>query len=105
MIIRHFASVAYTFGGARDIWDTKSVSMAIGSDVTFYSKPSILDRLYGDNPVSWKLFVRIRPGKMDLGSMHRTMHRALTKKNATISHNMMKASLNERTGTETEEDA
>ena len=64
----------YTLGGARDIWDTDKVSMAIGSDVTFYSKPSILDRLYGNNPVSWKLFVRIRPGKMDM-KMH-GMHRA-----------------------------
>ena len=60
----------YTFGGARDIWDTNKVSVAIGSDVTFYSKPSILDRLYGNNPVSWKLFMRIRPGKMDLQRMH-----------------------------------
>jgi hypothetical protein len=60
---------AYTFGGARDIWNTAKVSLAVGGDVTFYSKPSILDRLYGNNPVSWKLFFRIRPGKMDM-SMH-----------------------------------
>jgi hypothetical protein len=60
----------YTFGGARDIWDTDKVSVAIGSDVTFYSKPSILDQLYGKNPVSWKLFVRVRPGKMDMQKMH-----------------------------------
>ena len=60
---------AYTFGGVRDLWDTDKVSFAIGSDVTFYSKPSVLDRIYGSNPVSWKLFFRIRPGKMDM-SMH-----------------------------------
>jgi hypothetical protein len=57
---------AYTFGGARDIWNTKKVSFAIGSDLTFYSKPALLDRIYGNNPVSWKLFFRIRPGKMDM---------------------------------------
>jgi hypothetical protein len=45
------------------------VSLAIGSDLTFYSKPSVLDRIYGNNPVSWKLFFRVRPGKMDM-SMH-----------------------------------
>ena len=39
---------AYTFGGARDIWNTDKVSFAIGSDLTFYSKPSILDRIYGE---------------------------------------------------------
>ncbi len=61
---------AYTFGGARDLWNTDKVSFALGSDFTFYSKPSILDRIYGTNPVSWKLFFRIRPAKMDMTSMH-----------------------------------
>jgi hypothetical protein len=61
---------AYTFGGARDIWNTDKVSLAIGGDLTFYSKPSILDPIYGSNPVSWKLFFRLRPGKMDMQSMH-----------------------------------
>jgi len=63
---------AYTFGGVRDIWNNDKVSMGIGSDLTFYSKPSILDRIYGNNPVSWKLFFRIRPGKMDMSTMHGT---------------------------------
>nr|ALS89528.1 protein of unknown function DUF2617 [uncultured bacterium] len=61
---------AYTFGGARDLWNTKDVSFAVGSDLSFYSKPAILDRIYGSNPVSWKVFFRIRPGKMDVTSMH-----------------------------------
>jgi hypothetical protein len=63
---------AYTFGGARDIWKNDKISMAIGSDLTFYSKPAVLDQLYGANPVSWKLFVRLRPAKMDMASMHGT---------------------------------
>jgi hypothetical protein len=63
---------AYTFGGARDIWKNERISMAIGSDLTFYSKPAVLDQLYGANPVSWKLFVRLRPGRMDMASMHGT---------------------------------
>jgi hypothetical protein len=60
---------AYTFGGVRDFLSNDKVSVGIGSDLTFYSKPAILDRIYGTNPVSWKLFFRIRPGKMDM-SMH-----------------------------------
>lgn len=67
---------AYTFGGARDVWTTEKVSLAIGSDLTFYSKPAILDQLYGANPVSWKLFFRIRPGKMSMaghGDSHGSM--------------------------------
>jgi hypothetical protein len=61
---------AYTFGGVRDLWNTDKVSFGVGSDLTFYSKPPILDQIYGSNPVSWKLFFRIRPGKMDMQSMH-----------------------------------
>ena len=42
--------------------------MAIGSDLTFYSKPSVLDAVYGNNPVSWKVFLRLRPSKMDMST-------------------------------------
>ncbi|HEX8146681.1 MAG TPA: hypothetical protein VF591_05850 [Pyrinomonadaceae bacterium] len=55
---------AYTFGGARELWNTEKLSLAVGSDLTFYSKPAALDALYGRSPVSWKLFFRLRPGKM-----------------------------------------
>jgi hypothetical protein len=55
---------AYTAGGARDVWNTDKTSLAIGSDVTFYSKPSILDSIYGAHPVSWKVFLRLRPSSM-----------------------------------------
>jgi hypothetical protein len=61
---------AYTFGGARDVWTTNKVNLAIGSDVTLYSKPAVLDQFYGANPVSWRLFLRLRPGKMDVGHRH-----------------------------------
>ncbi|OLE52225.1 MAG: hypothetical protein AUG51_19160 [Acidobacteria bacterium 13_1_20CM_3_53_8] len=71
---------AYTFGGVRDIVDSSNVSLAIGSDVTFYTKPVILDPLYGQNPVSWKLFFRIRPGRMNMNSMH-LMHRSMNGSN------------------------
>ena len=60
---------AYTFGGARDVFTSEKITMAAGSDLTFYSKPTVLDQIYGSNPVSWKLFLRFRPGKMDM-SMH-----------------------------------
>ena len=61
---------AYTFGGARDVLANQKLSVAIGSDLTFYSKPDVLDQLYGDHPVSWKLFLRLRPGRMDMNAMH-----------------------------------
>jgi hypothetical protein len=63
---------AFTFGGARDVVSNNKVSLALGSDLTFYSKPSVLDQLYGSHPVSWKLFMRLRPAKMDMNSTHGT---------------------------------
>jgi hypothetical protein len=67
-----FRISAYTFGGVRDVWNTDKLSLGIGSDVTFYSTPAVLDRIYGTNPVSWRLFLRLRPRKMDMSSMHGT---------------------------------
>lgn len=64
---------AFTFGGARDVWDTNKVSLAIGGDVTVYSKPSILDRIYGDDPVSVKVFFRLRPSKMTMNNSNAEM--------------------------------
>ena len=57
---------AYTFGAARDLWTTNKISFAVGGDLTFYSKPSILDPLYGNNPMSWKIFFRLRPARMKM---------------------------------------
>jgi hypothetical protein len=62
---------AYTLGGARDIWNTDKLSVAIGSDLTFYSKPAVLDLIYG-HPISWKLFLRVRPANMKMGDNHQT---------------------------------
>lgn len=61
---------AYTLGGARDVVTNERISIAFGSDLTFYSKPAALDPIYGSNPVSWKLFLRLRPGKMNMHSAH-----------------------------------
>jgi hypothetical protein len=62
---------AYTFGGARDVWTHPKLSIAIGSNFTFYSKPALLEAIYGAHPVSWKLFMRLRPGKMEMSSVHK----------------------------------
>jgi hypothetical protein len=64
---------AYTFGAAREIWNTARLSVAVGGDFTFYSKPPVLDELYGGNPTSYKFFIRLRPSKMTM-SGHNGMH-------------------------------
>jgi hypothetical protein len=57
---------AYTFGYVRDVWDTERMSVGIGGDFTFYSKPAPLDSIYGDSPKSYKFFLRLRPGRMKM---------------------------------------
>jgi hypothetical protein len=67
----------YTFGGARDIWNTAKLSVALGGDFTFYSKPHALDALYGANPTSYKFFLRLRPSKMKMDA-HAGTHQMTT---------------------------
>jgi hypothetical protein len=55
---------AYTFGGVRDLVHNEHWQIGLGGDVTFYSKPAVLNPIYGDNPVSFHVFLRIRPGFM-----------------------------------------
>ena len=55
---------AYTVGGSRDLWSSERLITALGGDVTFYSKPSILDPIYGNHPTSYRIFINLRPGPM-----------------------------------------
>ena len=52
----------YTFGGVRDLVHNQHWQVGLGADVTFYSKPAVLDPIYGDSPVSFHVFLRVRPG-------------------------------------------
>jgi hypothetical protein len=61
---------AYTFGGERDLVEGRSGQLGLGADVTFYSKPSVLDASYGNFPVSFQIYLRMRPGR----SEHRHSH-------------------------------
>lgn len=54
---------AYTFGGVRDLVQNSKWQLGLGADVTFYSKPSVLDASYGSNPVSFQIYLRVRPGR------------------------------------------
>jgi hypothetical protein len=53
---------AYTFGGVRDLIQNHHWQLGLGADVVFYSKPGVLDSTYGDRPVSFHIFLRLRPG-------------------------------------------
>jgi hypothetical protein len=65
---------AYTLGAARDLWNTETLSVAVGGDFTFYSKPAALDAIYGGNPTSYRLFLRLRPGRMSMSGQGHTGH-------------------------------
>lgn len=56
---------AYTFGGVRDLLHNQHWQLGLGGDVTFYSKPAVVDPVYGNAPVSFHVFVRVRPGFME----------------------------------------
>jgi hypothetical protein len=53
---------AYTFGGTRDLVQNRAYQLGLGADVTVYSKPGLLDAAYGSYPVSFQIFLRVRPG-------------------------------------------
>jgi len=55
---------AYTFGGVRDLIHDKAWQLGMGADVTFYSETALLDAAYGNNPVSFQIFLRMRPAKL-----------------------------------------
>jgi hypothetical protein len=56
---------AYTFGGVRDLVESHSWQLGLGADITFNTKPAVLDSAYGTNPVSFRIFLRVRPGLME----------------------------------------
>lgn len=53
---------AYTFGGVRDLVANSKLRLGLGGDFTVYSKSSALDVAYGTYPVSFQIFLRLRPG-------------------------------------------
>jgi hypothetical protein len=58
---------AYTFGGVHDLLQNRTGQIGLGADVTFYSKPASLNAIYGSNPVSFRVFLRLRPGRSEHG--------------------------------------
>jgi hypothetical protein len=57
-----FRIAEYTFGGVRDFVHNGHWQLGLGADLTFYSKPAVLDPIYGNRPVSFHVFLRVRPG-------------------------------------------
>jgi hypothetical protein len=60
-LLPSFRIGAYTFGGARDLIQGHLGQLSLGGDLIFYSKPPTLDSAYGRNPISFQVFLRVRP--------------------------------------------
>jgi hypothetical protein len=56
---------AFTFGGTRDLVQNHVWQLGAGADATVYSKPSVLNATYGTYPVSFQVFLRMRPGRRE----------------------------------------
>jgi hypothetical protein len=64
-LLPSFRIGAYTFGAARDVIQSRVWQLAMGADLTFYTKPSIPDSPYRKNPLSFQVFLRVRPALSD----------------------------------------
>jgi hypothetical protein len=53
--------LATTIGGTHRIMERSGWDLAAGADATFYGVPAVLEPLYGNAPVSFHVFLRLRP--------------------------------------------
>ncbi|PYR11440.1 MAG: hypothetical protein DMF99_08025 [Acidobacteria bacterium] len=62
-------AIAFTVGGVRDFLSVRGFEGGIGADVTFYGVPDTLQPIYTSHPVSFHVFVRLRPPAASMGRM------------------------------------
>jgi len=55
---------AWTVGAGRDLGRVLTLPVTLGAAFTFYRKPDVLDPVYGDTPVSFYLYLRLRAPRM-----------------------------------------
>jgi len=60
---------ALTIGTLRDLPHLRRFELAIGGDVTVHKVPDHLAPIYGSRPVSFKIFLRLRPPVSSMGRM------------------------------------
>jgi hypothetical protein len=61
--------MAFTIGGARDVFSWEGFGAAIGADVTAYAVPDSLRDAYGAHPWALHVFLRVRPPAGPMGRM------------------------------------
>ena len=63
------AVFAFTVGGVRDVLQLRGFQGGFGADVSFYRVPDSLQPTYGNHPVSFHVFFRLRPPAGAMGRM------------------------------------
>jgi hypothetical protein len=66
---RRDAVGAFTVGVVRDFPAWRAFETGLGADVTFYAVPDILRATHGSEPVSFQIFLRMRPPAGPMGRM------------------------------------
>jgi len=60
---------AFTIGGVRDVVQRRGFEGGLGAALTFYAVPEPLKGTYSEHPVSFQVFVRVRPPAGSMGRM------------------------------------
>jgi hypothetical protein len=60
----NYAINKLVFGDVHNFYTRDQIEYGLGAYLGFYSFPGSLDTLYGSNPVTFGIFLRIRPSKM-----------------------------------------
>jgi len=63
------AVTALTFGAVRDVTTWRGYEIGVGGDVTGYAVPDAARSAYGNHPISFHLFMRVRPPAGHMGRM------------------------------------
>jgi hypothetical protein len=53
--------LALTLGGVRDLWHHRGFELGLGADIMLYRVPQALRPTHGSRPVSFHVFLRLRP--------------------------------------------
>jgi len=61
--------LAFTVGGVHDVLAWRGFEGGIGADLTFYAVPDSLQPMYSTHPISFHVFLRLRPPAGSMGRM------------------------------------
>lgn len=55
---------AFSVGNNYDLFSLGKIRVAVGGQISVYAAPAVLNNIYGKNPLSYQLYLRLYPGLM-----------------------------------------